>query len=119
KEKKRIDGERAQEKRHRQTCGIAAEQPDAVAGGGRQREDRAEDRPDARDPRDGEGDPDERRAEIAGRFVLQIDLEIAIEGGDFNEAQQIDADENHRDAAGDADEAAMAGEYAVKRAGGG
>src|SRR2546426_343739 len=61
-----------EEEREAESCGICDQQADAasdVLGSGREGEDRAEDRPDARSPADRECDADRERAEVARRLL--------------------------------------------------
>ena len=64
----------------------------------RQRQDRSEDRADARRPAEGEGEADDERAQRPGRLALHVDLGLPVERVDLQQPHRVQAEEDHGDA---------------------
>src|SRR5262245_10723169 len=105
--KKRVDRHRAQEKWQSQTRSVAGEQQHAPAnftGSSCQREDSAQDRPDARSPSDGKGDAHQDRAQVARRFVFEVKLQITLQRRDFEKSDEIESYQKNKQAPQEANE---------------
>src|SRR2546430_15661160 len=74
-----------------------------VLGSGREGEDRAEDRPDARSPADRECDADRERAEVARRLLPELPLPGAPEDPDPQRPDDVEAEDDDEGAADPAD----------------
>src|SRR5581483_5817453 len=117
--KKRVDRQRAQEKRQGEARRVAREQQRAAADfarRAREGEGGAEDRPATGRPRHRERDSDQNRAQVARRFVLEVELQVAIERGDLESADEIEPHEQDQDAARHANQIAVVEEQRAQQA---